>query len=85
MYIAPEGFVVLSIKYPKVFVTDMLKTAMVDSKKPGSFLFKRIMQSLLSKKKIWHDRVMLDVLRDYPGEVGAAFGKLSIIITILHK
>jgi hypothetical protein len=80
----PDGMVVLSVAYPKVFVTSMLKSDMERSTKPGSFIFKRLIQSLfLNDKKIWADRVGSDMLNDFPSEVGAAYGKL-VIYKIIH-
>ena len=81
----PDGMVVLSVSYPKVFVTKILKDAMEKCDKPGSFIFKRIVQSLFANdKKIWADRVGSDMLKDFPSEVSAAFGEL-IKLKILHK
>jgi hypothetical protein len=81
----PDGMVVLSVAYPKIFVTSMLKSDMERSTKPGSFIFKRLIQSFFANdKKIWAERVGSDMLTDFPSEVGASFGQL-FMFNCIHQ
>lgn len=73
-----NGMVVLSVLYPKVFVPIMLKDDMSKSARSGGFIFRKLIQALVVDRNIWAERVGSDIQKEYPSQVGASFGGLTL-------
>ena len=73
---------ILSIRYPKVKVTNHFKNEMeshLDMRKSNSQIFRRLIGNLIPNKYDWALRNSKQMLLNFNDEISAAFGNLSII------
>ena len=72
------GKVLLSTKFPTVLVSTWLFDDMKKSTRKGSFLFKKLVRSLIPDHKTWAFNKGSEMQVNFEKEIGASFGKLNI-------